>query len=89
MIISCRALNNIEKNNKRLASVGKVKYVSAISSHADCVYTFPLSKERKVTNAENEKKKSKIQNLLVHWSSTLKITNRFKIGFVDENLPIV
>ena len=36
-------------------------------------------------SSNEQKKKETIQKVLVHRASTLKITTRFKIGFVDEN----
>lgn len=51
--------------------------------HVGKIRCVSLSTERKCP--ATNKKKETIQKVLVHRASTLKINNRFKIGFVDEN----
>lgn len=62
--------------------VGKIKCVSTISS-PDANHTFLYLLN--VNVQQRTKEKETIQKVLVHRASTLKITNRFKIRFVDEN----
>ena len=59
MVISCRALNNIEKNNKRLASVGKVKCDSAIVS---ILFLYLRNVKLRTLKMKKKKSKFKIQN---------------------------